>query len=270
MSLNDEQVALLASKRLKMDGRSILTLQTYTNNALNNLARQCANDDYKRRYLMTAPVRTTGTITTDNVFRYYTDLSTLMDTHQIMLDYLQYGTIFFIPASKSFLANAVSGNRVSIPDHNFQTGLAVQVGTTNQLPSPLVSNTTYYIIRVSANLISFASTYANALAGTPITLTDPTDAAGTQTITPFQEYIAQWLSSPTQAALISSNPYYYPYIWLVGNLLYTDQISGSWRFNVPFVPTLDTLPEILESDLIDAVIQIAITQGFEPLTPAQN
>jgi hypothetical protein len=36
------------------------------------------------------------------------------------------------------------------------------------------------------------------------------------------------------------------------------------------VPTLDTLPEILESDLIDAVIQIAITQGFEPLTPAQN
>lgn len=270
MSLNDLQAAILASKRLKMDGRSLLTLQSYVGNALNNLARQCANDDYKKRYLMTLPSATTSTITSDSAFRYYSDLSTLMTTPQIMLDYLQYGTIFYVPLFKTFLANAVSGNRVSIPSHNFQTGLAVQVGTTNQLPSPLVSNTTYYIIRVSANLISFASSYANALAGTAITLTDPTDAAGTQTITPYGEYIAQWLNSPTQAALISSNPYYYPYIWIEGTYLFTDQPTGTFRFNVPFVPTLDTLPEILESDLIDAVVQIAITQGFSPLTEAEK
>jgi hypothetical protein len=270
MSLNDVQVATLASKRLKMDGRSILPLQTFINNALNNLARECANDDYKRRYLMTVPVTTTATITNDSGFRYYADLATLLNSPQIMLDYLQYGTIYYVPASQTFLANAISGNRISIPNNNFQTGLAVQVSTTNTLPSPLVANTTYYIIRVSATLISFASTLANAVAGTPIALTDPTDAAGTGTITPFQEYITQWLASPTQAGLISSNPFFYPYIWLVNNYLYTDQISGSFRMTVPFIPTLDNLPEALESDLVDAIVQIAITQGFEPKNPAVN
>lgn len=268
--MNELQIATLAAARLKMDGQSILVLQSFVNNALNNLARQCANDDYKRRYLMTAPVTTTATITNDSAFRYYTDLSTLMGTPQIMLDCLQYGTIYYVPAIQTFLANAVSGNRVSISNHNFQTGLAVQVGTTNTLPGPLQLNTTYYIVRVSATLISFASSYANAIAGTVITLTDPTDAAGTGTVTAHQEYIAQWLASPTQAGLISSNPYFYPYIWLVNNYLYTDQISGSFRMSVPFIPTLDNLPEALESDLIDAVLQIAITQGFTPLTKAEQ
>lgn len=87
MSLNHTQAAILASKRLKMDGRSLLTLQSYVGNALNNLARQCANDDYKKRYLMTLPSATTSTITSDSAFRYYSDLSTLMTTPQIMLDY---------------------------------------------------------------------------------------------------------------------------------------------------------------------------------------
>lgn len=267
MSLNDTQVATIASKRLKMDGRSILSLQTFIPNALNNLARDCANDDYKRRYLMTVPVNTTATITNDSAFRYYTDLATLLNSPQIMLDYLQYGTIYYVPAIQTFLANAVSGNRISISNHNFQTGLAVQVSTTNTLPAPLLANTTYYIIRVSATLISFASSLANAIAGTAITLTDPTDAVGTGTITPFQEYITQWLTSPTQAGLISSNPFFYPYIWLVSTYLYTDQISGSFRMAVPFVPTLDNLPSFLQNDLVDAIVQIAITQGFEPLVP---
>lgn len=270
MSLNDTQVAVLASKRLKMDGRSLLTLQSFVGNALNNLARQTANDDYKKRYLMTDPASVSATITNDSAFRYYADLATIINSPQIMLDCLQYGTIYYVPLFKTFTAPSVSGNRVSITNHNFQTGLAVQVSTTNTLPAPLVLNTTYYIIRVSANLISFASSYANALAGTVIALTDPTDAAGTQTITPYGEYVTQWLASPTQAQLISSNPYFYPYIWVQGTLLYTNQITGTFRFNCPFIPTLDTLPEILESDLIDSVVQLAITQGFTPLTEAEK
>jgi len=270
MSLNDQQVAVLASHRLKMDGRSLLTLQSFIGNALNNLARQCANDDYKRRYLMTAPASTTSTITSDSAFRYYTDLSTLIASPQIMVDNLQYGTIFYIPANATFTAPSISGNRVSITNHNLQTGLAVQVTTTNTLPAPLALNTTYYIIRISANIIAFASSLANALAGTEITLTTPTDAVGTQTVTAFGEYIAQWLASPTQAALISSNPYFYPYIWIEGTLLYTNQISGTFRYNCPYIPTLDTLPEVLESDLIDSVVQLAITQGFTPITQAEQ
>lgn len=270
MSLNDLAVATLASKRLRMDGRSLLTLQSFVGNALNNLARQCANDDYKKRYLMTLPSATTSTITNDSAFRYYTDLSTLISSPQIMVDCLQYGTIFYIPANVTFTPPSISGNRVSITNHNLQTGLAVQVTTTNTLPAPLQLNTTYYIIRISANIIAFASSLANALAGTEITLTTPTDAVGTQTVTAFGEYIAQWLASPTQAQLISSNPYFYPYIWIEGTLLYTNQISGTFRYTVPFIPTLDTLPEVLETDLIDAVVQIAITQGFTPITQAEQ
>jgi len=270
MSLNDLAVATLASKRLRMDGRSLLTLQSFVGNALNNLARQTANDDYKKRYLMTDPASVTATITNDSAFRYYADLSTVINSPQIMLDNLQYGTIYYVPLFKTFTAPSVSGNRVSITNHNFQTGLAVQVSTTNTLPAPLVQNTTYYIIRVSASLISFASSYENALAGTVIALTDPTDAVGTQTVTPYGEYVTQWLASPTQAQLISSNPYFYVFVWSIGDLLYTNQVSGTFRFSVPFVPTLDTLPPILESDLIDSVVQLAITQGFTPLTEAEK
>lgn len=269
MALNDQQVAVLASKRLQMDGRSLLPLQSFIGNALNNLARECANDDYKRRYLMTVSSSAlTATITNDSVSNYYADLSTIMGTTQIMLDYLQYGTIFYIPAQQTFTTSSVSGNRISITNHGYQTGLAIQITTTNTLPTPLALNTTYYVIRISANTFEVASSYANAVAGTRITLSDV--GAGTQTVIPFQDYIAQWLASPTQGALISANPYYYPYIWLEQNLLYTNQQKGTFRFNVPYIPTLDNLPTALESDLIDSVVQIAVTQGFRPITPAQQ
>lgn len=261
--MNDTQVAIAASKRLQMDGRSLLTLQSYIPNALNNLAYRCANDDYKRRYLMTDPASMTATITNDNAFRYYTTVPSTL-----MLDSLQYGTIFYVPAIQTFTGASVSGNRVSITAHGYPTGMALQLGTTNALPAPLALATTYYVIVVSANLISFASTYENAIAGTAITLTDT--GTGTQTVTPFQEYISQWLASPTQASLISANPYYYPYIWIEHDYLYTNQKKGTFRFNVPYFPTLDTLPSILESDLIDTIVQIAVTQGFKPIAPAQK
>lgn len=266
--MNDVQCATAASKRLKMDGRSILTLQSYINNALNNLARDCANDDYKRRYLMTNPASVTATITNDGAFRYYAELTSILADPQVMLDYLQYGTIFYVPATQTFTSVNVSGNRISITNHGYQTGLAVQLSTSSALPAPLAILTTYYVIRHSANTFSLASTYANAVAGTEITLSD--SGTGTQTVTAFQEYITQWLASPTQAGLISSNPYYYPFIWIEGLVLYTDQLKGTFKFNVPFIPTLDNLPSALQSDLIDSIVQIAITQGFEPKNPAVN
>lgn len=264
--MNDLEVATAASKRLKMDGRSILTLQSFINNSLNNLARECANDDYKKRYLMTDPASVTATITSDGTFRYYADLSADIFSPQIMLDYLQYGTIFYVPATQTFVPGGVSGDRISITNHGYQTGLAVQLTTSNALPAPLVAATTYYVIRLSANLFSLATTYQRAVDGIAITLSDT--GTGVQTITPWEQYITQWLASPTQGALISSNPFYYPYIWIEQNLLYTDQLKGTFKFNVPFIPNLDNLPSVLQSDLIDEVVKIAITQGFEP-TPSR-
>ncbi len=268
MAWTEQNLAIAASKRLRMDGESLLTLQSFIPNALNNLARKVANDDYQRRYLMSAPLTTTASVTSDGNFRYYAELSTLISTPQIMLDVLQYGTIFWVPALKTWTTSDVSGNRIYIANHGYQTGMPTLLSTTNALPAPLAINTTYYVVVISKNLISFATSLANALAGTVVTLTDT--GAGIGTSTPQVEYASQWFGSPTQGLLDASIPYPYPYIWLEGTLLYTNKQNGTFRFNVPFVPALENLPVALESDLVDALVHLAITQGFEPITEAQK
>lgn len=60
------------------------------------------------------------------------------------------------------------------------TGQAVTVSTTGGLPSGLVANTTYYIIRLSSSSFQLASTLANALATSPISVT--TTGTGVQTM----------------------------------------------------------------------------------------
>ena len=267
MAWTEQTLAISASKRLKTDGESLLTLQSFIPNALNNLARKVASDDYQRRYLMTAPLSTSVNVTTSG-YDYYADLSTLIASPQIMLDVLQYGTVFWQPATQTWVPADVSGNRISITNHGYQTGMPVLLSTSNALPAPLVLNTVYYVIRVSANTVSFASTQANAVAGTEVTLTDTGTAMSTAT--PQTRYPSQWYSSPNQAGLTSALPYPYAYIWLENTLLMTNKTNGAFKLNVPFVPTLDNLPTALESDLVDALVQIAITQGFEPITEAQK
>lgn len=55
----------------------------------------------------------------------------------------------------------------------YVTGDAVQLqpGPGGTLPAPLVAGTTYYVIQTGAGIIQFATTYANAIATTAITLT---------------------------------------------------------------------------------------------------
>lgn len=61
------------------------------------------------------------------------------------------------------------------------TGMAVVLTTTGGLPTGLSLSTTYYVIRGSATTIQFATTLANAIAGTAIDLT--TQGTGTHTAT---------------------------------------------------------------------------------------
>lgn len=63
---------------------------------------------------------------------------------------------------------------------NWATGLAVLVSSAGTLPAPLAENTAYYVINMTATTIKLALTYANAVAGTEITLTD--DGTGIHTI----------------------------------------------------------------------------------------
>lgn len=56
----------------------------------------------------------------------------------------------------------------------------VQVSTTTTLPAGLAAATDYYVIKVSDTTIKLATSYANAVAGTPIDITDA--GTGTHTI----------------------------------------------------------------------------------------
>lgn len=74
-------------------------------------------------------------------------------------------------------------NTITITAHGLLTGTAVTLTTTGGLPTGLSTSTTYYIITVDANTVSFASSLANAKAGTAIHLTSAGTGTGTVNVT---------------------------------------------------------------------------------------
>lgn len=74
-----------------------------------------------------------------------------------------------------------SADTVTVTAHGFLTGTKVQLTTTGTLPAGLATSTNYYLIAVDANTLAFATSQANALAGTKINITDY--GIGTATIT---------------------------------------------------------------------------------------
>lgn len=83
------------------------------------------------------------------------------------------------PAAKTFVY--LSGNNFTITAHGFLTGLKVVNTTTGALPTGL-SGAAEYVIVVDANTVAFATSQANALAGTAIAISGA--GTGTQTSTP--------------------------------------------------------------------------------------
>ena len=74
-----------------------------------------------------------------------------------------------------------SANKFTISSHTFQTGDAVQLTTSGSLPTELSTGTTYYVIDHHANEIKFATSLANATAGTVKTFSSA--GSGTHTVT---------------------------------------------------------------------------------------
>ena len=68
----------------------------------------------------------------------------------------------------------------SIPS-NILTGTRVRLTTTTTLPAGLAIATDYYVIRISDTTFKLATSYANAIAGTAINITDA--GTGTHTVT---------------------------------------------------------------------------------------
>lgn len=84
------------------------------------------------------------------------------------------------PADKAASAVSAAADTWTIAAHGYLTGMKCTLTTTGTLPAGLATATPYYVIVVDANTIKFASSQANALAGTAI---DQTDAGtGTHTV----------------------------------------------------------------------------------------
>lgn len=267
MALDEAQVGILTAERLKIPLENRLRLQTYIPNALHNLAQSVANDPLRRRLLLTDQSACTATVTT-STYNTFADLTTVQDTYGVMLEYLQYGNVYYIAATNTWPDANVDDNTdtIVIPNHGYVTGQAVRLTTAGTLPSPLVTGQTYYIIAVDAVTVQLATTYDNALNAVPQTLTSV--GTGTSTMTAYQKDVCQWLASPSQGYTDPAIPFDYIYIWLEAGLLYTNRTNGTFAFSVPYIPTLNgvstTLPSQLEDDLIDEMAKIAITSGFPP------
>lgn len=76
----------------------------------------------------------------------------------------------------------VTANSVSIPTHGLSEGLKVTLTTTGTLPAGLATATPYYLIIVDDDNVKFASSLANALAGTAVDITTEGSSAGVNTV----------------------------------------------------------------------------------------
>lgn len=264
--ITETEIAIQVAKRLKLPSSANLSIQTVIPNALNEVAREAANDYQKRRLLVSdnITVNLSGTSAP-----YYADTASSQENFGLMLDYLQYGDISHTPAEKTFLFSAVdtASDRISLANHGFYTGLKVRFSTTDTLPSPLSASTDYYVIATSANVIKVATTSDNAYNGTAIDLL--AQGAGTDTISPQESRLLQWIDAPDFGQLASAIPLEYVYCWLIRNKLYVSQnaTTGTLTFAVPYIPTLDTISPQLVNDLIDACVAL-LEQPNEPRTEA--
>lgn len=81
--------------------------------------------------------------------------------------------------------DGAGGNSVNIAGHTFVTLDKVQLSSSGTLPAGLALTTDYWIIAYDANNIQFASSVANAIAGTEVDITGAA-GGGTHTITPWE------------------------------------------------------------------------------------
>ncbi len=84
------------------------------------------------------------------------------------------------PGAKTFAF--LSGNNFTSTAHGYLVGLKVRVSTSVTLPTGLTAGVDYYIIVINADVFAFASSQANALLGTAITISGA--GSGVQTATP--------------------------------------------------------------------------------------
>lgn len=84
------------------------------------------------------------------------------------------------PANKTFTVVDQTTELAAITAHGFTTGMLFRLTTTGGLPTGLATGTDYFAVVPDADHLGFATTQANALAGTKIDLSSA--GTGTQTV----------------------------------------------------------------------------------------
>lgn len=95
---------------------------------------------------------------------------------------LQIAAVVETNANKVISAVSAAADTVTIVGHEYPLGLKVQLTTTGTLPAGLTVTTDFFLIIVDVDTLSFATTLANALAGTAVDITDA--GTGTHTVEP--------------------------------------------------------------------------------------
>lgn len=87
-----------------------------------------------------------------------------------------------VPAADDIEAVDTDEDTATLTGHDLTTGLKGQLTTTGTLPTGLSTSTDYFIIVVDEDTVKFATSLANALAGTAVNITGA--GTGTHTFTP--------------------------------------------------------------------------------------
>lgn len=278
--IDERALAIQAEKRLGWPPSQRLRIQTMIPAALANLAKMVSRDPKRRNMLMTDPDVVQVTVTPgvqavgmDSVTG-SADLSSIVDTYSVMLDALQYGTIYHqyqVPFTAGDVITGAwpTGAYVEIADLDQIFGTdPIYFETTGSLPANITANMTFYPLYTgSALAIGFAVSQASQAADQGVAINSA--GSGNSTMLSFDQ-ILQWLSSPTQGGLTTCLPFSMLQGWLVGYTLNVKGIAFSQTYSklklaVPYVPTVNTFPDNddLLSDLLDTLVGICQTQDIE-------
>lgn len=98
-----------------------------------------------------------------------------------------YAALFAViaPSVGTFTVTIATPAVVTLNGHGFLTGDQVYLTTTGALPTGLVANTIYYVIKIDANSFNLATTLANAIAATKIATTGTQSGTHTAVACPF-------------------------------------------------------------------------------------
>lgn len=118
-----------------------------------------------------------GTLALVDVVGFYRVTSVTTATAQATANTLGQSDTFSADASTDICTYTSTAN---IPS-NILVGTRVRLTTTGVLPAGLAAATDYYVIKVTDSTFKLATSFANAIAGTAINITDA--GTGTQTIT---------------------------------------------------------------------------------------